>query len=107
MKEISVGLSLMVTNIIVATLFVLFKTYIILDIVKLFEIPKLSELVFYQMFGLVIVINLLTKSKSETNKDDKDDFAEKFSKGIYKIFTEVFVILAFWGIAYGIAYIIK
>jgi len=105
MKEALGILSLWLISMILILLISLLKAYIALDVSKLFEIPKLSELLFYQMFGLAAIVNLLT-TPVEYKKND-DDLWDITIRNFKTILLYTFVMIIFWGMAYVMAFIIK
>lgn len=69
------------------------EAYIAKDLATLFNIPKLNELTFMQMYGLAIVFGIF--SSKLPKKDAEDDYS-----GWMKLFMYATSFLVIWGTAH-------
>jgi hypothetical protein len=73
-------------------------SYVMLDVSILYDIPKLKELTYWQMFGLLLLSRIvLFKTKDE---DDKNNTDNPIVNIVVKAIEYVILILSFWGIAH-------
>lgn len=77
----------------------IFGAYIALSISTLYQIPYLSTMSFIQLYGLILVINLLKYNKDKKEKD-QSSYGGKMKKIFLEILEKVVSLLVFWGLAY-------
>lgn len=79
------------------------EAYVCMEISDWFNIPIAKDLVFGQMFGLTILVGLLTmKIKSKTEESDEDSTKAAVSAVVQKVIT----ILSTWFLAWAVYKII-
>ena len=79
------------------------EAFVCMEISDWFNIPIAKDLVFGQMFGLTILIGLLTmKTKSKTEESDEDSTKAAVSAVVQKVIT----ILSTWFLAWAVYKII-
>jgi hypothetical protein len=79
------------------------EAYVCMEISDWFNIPIAKDLVFGQMFGLTILVRLLTmKIKSKTEESDEDSTKAAVSAVVQKVIT----ILSTWFLAWAVYKII-
>jgi hypothetical protein len=79
------------------------EAYVCMEISDWFNIPIAKDLVFGQMFGLTILVGLLTmKTKSKTEESDEDSTKAAVSAVVQKVIT----ILSTWFLAWAVYKII-
>jgi hypothetical protein len=79
------------------------EAFVCMEISDWFNIPIAKDLVFGQMFGLTILVGLLTmKTKSKTEESDEDSTKAAVSAVVQKVIT----ILSTWFLAWAVYKII-
>jgi hypothetical protein len=80
------------------------EAYVCMEISDWFNIPVAKDLMFGQMFGLTILIGILTmKTKPKTKEDETEDNV-KFALSV--VFSKVTTLLATWALAWAMYKII-
>jgi hypothetical protein len=75
------------------------QTYVLLDLARLFDVPYLKEIEFWQYFGIVIIFAVLTlKAKPKDKEEDSED--EKIVNGLAGTISGAINVLIIWGLCY-------
>lgn len=77
----------------------IFGTYVILQIITLYQVPYLSTISFIQLYGLILVINIIRYNKDKKEKDDSP-YTKKMGKIFLEIIEKIITFLVFWGLAF-------
>lgn len=78
----------------------LLSTYVILEISELFKLDFITQYSFLQVYGFMVILNLLNHKADEKKKETED---KSFSKLMESAFLHIFTSIAFYLLVWGLA----
>ena len=103
MKQLATALGIIVIGSFLFFGVSILVTYLIKDLINLFNIPYLREFTFSNIFGVVIVFSILNL-RSKKTKEDSEDADDKLVKAIGEPISSVITLLMTWGLCYVVNY---
>ena len=79
-----------------------FSVYVIMDIGKLFNIERIMVLPKESLYGLMLILSIVSYKIKNKNKKDEEDksTSDNFADMIVGFIETILVILVVWGFAY-------
>lgn len=77
-------------------------SYVIVDLIKLFDIPYLNTFSFFNVFGAIIVISIMRMKAEKKTEGDTDDH---LVRSIANSLSGFVSILLMWGLCYIVKYL--
>jgi hypothetical protein len=102
MNKLFAAFGLMTFGVLLSAVCILpFSVYVILDIAKLFNVERVLIIPKEAMYGLMIILSILTvKMKKKSDKEKDKDTTSLVVDMIMSYVDTVLILLISWGIAY-------
>jgi hypothetical protein len=102
MKNILAGIGLVAIGTLISAIIILpFSVYVIMDIAKLFNVERILIIPKEAMFGLMIILSIITTKMKKTKKKEGEKEISETGVDMFVSYIEtLLVLLISWGIAY-------